>query len=105
MLTDYIEDVIMSLMSTEQVAEFLGVKAERVKRLARESLLIAKSEDENGEPVKFENGNIPRPSHWGGYIVMPKSIEFWQGRPNRMHDRIRYELKNDMNWKIERLAP
>lgn len=55
--------------------------------------------------TKFENGNIPRPSHWGGYIVMPKSIEFWQGRPNRMHDRIRYELKNDMNWKIERLAP
>ena len=50
MLTDYIEDVIMSLMSTEHVAEFLGVKAERVKRLARESLLIAKSEDENGEP-------------------------------------------------------
>ncbi len=54
---------------------------------------------------KFENLEIPRPPHWGGFIVKPISIEFWQGRPNRMHDRIRYTLLEDFSWKIERLAP
>jgi len=54
---------------------------------------------------KFQNKEIPRPKHWGGYIVKPISIEFWQGRPNRMHDRIRYELQEDFDWKIDRLAP
>lgn len=54
---------------------------------------------------KFERKEIPRPNHWGGYIVKPISVEFWQGRPNRMHDRIRYTLSKDFSWKIERLAP
>ncbi len=48
---------------------------------------------------------IERPKNWGGYIVKPVSIEFWQGRPNRLHDRIRYTLQEDFDWKIERLAP
>lgn len=54
---------------------------------------------------KFKNKEIPRPNHWGGYIVKPISIEFWQGRPNRMHDRIRYTLQDNFDWKIDRLAP
>ena len=54
---------------------------------------------------KFKNKEIPRPKHWGGYIVKPTSIEFWQGRPNRMHDRILYTLQDNFDWKIERLAP
>ena len=54
---------------------------------------------------QLEAKEIPRPPHWGGYIVKPQYIEFWQGRPNRMHDRIRYELQEDLNWKIDRLAP
>ena len=54
---------------------------------------------------KFEGKEIPRPNHWGGYLVKPISIEFWQGRPNRMHDRIRYTLQKDFSWKRERLAP
>ncbi|PID70948.1 MAG: pyridoxamine 5'-phosphate oxidase [Flavobacteriales bacterium] len=54
---------------------------------------------------KFKNKEIPRPKNWGGYLVRPVSIEFWQGRPNRMHDRIRYRLQKDYNWKKERLAP
>ena len=48
---------------------------------------------------------ILRPKNWGGYIVEPQEIEFWQGRPNRLHDRIRYKLNSDFSWKIERLAP
>jgi pyridoxamine 5'-phosphate oxidase len=54
---------------------------------------------------QFENKEITRPKHWGGYIVKPVSIEFWQGRANRMHDRIRYTLQENFDWKIERLAP
>ena len=64
----------------------------------------------------FANDSIERPDHWGGYIVKPTSIEFWQGRSSRLHDRIRYKLetsdynaatdtRTDANWKIERLAP
>jgi pyridoxamine 5'-phosphate oxidase len=54
---------------------------------------------------RFENQEIPRPEFWGGYIVKPISLEFWQGRPNRMHDRILYVLQEDYNWKITRLQP
>lgn len=53
---------------------------------------------------QFEGKEIPRPEHWGGILVEPVSIEFWQGRANRLHDRIRYTL-NDFDWKMERLAP
>jgi pyridoxamine 5'-phosphate oxidase len=54
---------------------------------------------------QFNEKNIPRPSYWGGYRLKPQLIEFWQGRPNRLHDRIQYSLQKDNSWKIERLAP
>lgn len=49
--------------------------------------------------------NVPRPSFWGGYRVMPDAMEFWQGRPNRLHDRLRYERQSDGSWLRTRLAP
>tara|TARA_R110000868_G_scaffold185061_4_gene426839 strand:- start:368 stop:1012 length:645 start_codon:yes stop_codon:yes gene_type:complete len=55
--------------------------------------------------VKYEGIVIPRPEHWGGYVVSPVEIEFWQGRPNRLHDRIRYSTQQDFGWKKERLSP
>lgn len=54
---------------------------------------------------RFKHGEIPKPPHWGGYRVRPVRIEFWQGRPSRMHDRILYTKAPEGNWKIERLAP
>jgi pyridoxamine 5'-phosphate oxidase len=53
----------------------------------------------------WEGREIERPSHWGGFLVRPVEVEFWQGRPNRLHDRIRYQLQTDFDWKIDRLAP
>jgi pyridoxamine 5'-phosphate oxidase len=49
-------------------------------------------------------GEVPRPPHWGGYLIRPLTVEFWQGRPNRLHDRLRYRRAGD-TWVVERLAP
>lgn len=54
---------------------------------------------------EFENNEIERPKHWGGFLVRPVEVEFWQGRANRLHDRIRYQLQSDFSWKVDRLAP
>ena len=61
--------------------------------------------DENVKKYQEQFGNnVPRPIHWGGYILRPQSIEFWQGRTSRLHDRLKYTLEGN-SWKIERLAP
>lgn len=55
--------------------------------------------------VSAQGTSQQRPTHWGGYLVRPISVEFWQGRPNRLHDRLRYSVQHDFSWKLERLAP
>lgn len=54
--------------------------------------------------AKYAEGNVPRPPHWGGYRVVPDTIEFWQGRPSRLHDRLLF-TRNTGGWKRERLSP
>lgn len=54
---------------------------------------------------EYEGKVIPKPAHWGGYRVVPFAVEFWQGRPNRLHDRLEYVLMEKGKWKIQRLAP
>jgi pyridoxamine 5'-phosphate oxidase len=54
---------------------------------------------------EFETNSITRPPHWGGYRLTPNCMEFWQGRPSRLHDRLQYTLQENRLWKIERLAP
>ncbi len=54
---------------------------------------------------QYAQSPITRPLHWGGFIVTPIEVEFWQGRPNRLHDRIRYKYQEDYTWQIDRLAP
>ena len=63
--------------------------------------------EQNEQKIReeFLSGKISRPPHWGGYRVKPTRIEFWQGRPSRLHDRILYSLQTNGSWKIERLAP
>jgi pyridoxamine 5'-phosphate oxidase len=54
---------------------------------------------------QLKDKTIQRPEHWGGYVVKPVIIEFWQGRPGRLHDRLQYSLEENGEWKMERLAP
>ena len=55
--------------------------------------------------LELSGSEIKRPENWGGFLVKPVEVEFWQGRANRLHDRIRYKLNEDFSWKIERLSP
>lgn len=54
---------------------------------------------------RYPEDNVPCPPNWGGYVLAPSRVEFWQGRPNRLHDRFRYTRQNDQTWLIERLSP
>lgn len=81
----------------------------RIGAWASPQSTVISSRDEIEDKVrhyqaKFETEPIPRPPHWGGYRVIPVHIEFWQGRPSRLHDRILYSLEGN-NWLISRLAP
>lgn len=73
--------------------------------ISKQSQVVASREELEKKVQDFRASNqaIVRPKDWGGYIVKPSKIEFWQGRPSRLHDRIRYSLKDD--WLIERLYP
>lgn len=75
----------------------------------RQSIVISDREhlEDNFEQAKlaYKDKDIPRPPHWGGYRLVPNMFEFWQGCPSRLHDRIRYTLEKDGNWKIDRLSP
>ena len=105
-----INGTVEKISAAESDAYFLSRPAgSRIGAWASpQSTVIAKREVIEDRSKQFEeqfsDGNIPRPPHWGGYIVKPGQIEFWQGRPSRLHDRIQYSLHNG-NWSIERLAP
>ena len=75
----------------------------------RQTVVISgrKHLEQNFEKAKltYDDKHIPRPSHWGGYRLLPTMFEFWQGSPSRLHDRIRYTLIEDGNWTIETLSP
>ena len=76
---------------------------------SHQSQVIAGREDlerrESELAARFADGDVPLPSHWGGYRVLPSDVEFWQGRPSRLHDRLRYVRSGEGGWRIERLSP
>jgi pyridoxamine 5'-phosphate oxidase len=85
------------------VASQLGAWASRQSEvLANRAELERRFEEAK---AKFGESNIPLPPHWGGYLLAPQSIEFWQGRRSRLHDRFRYTRQPDASWHIDRLSP
>lgn len=105
-----IEGKVEKVSAEESDAYFFSrPQGSRVGAWASEQSVVIANRQLLEENVKrfteeFKN-SIPRPPHWGGYRVMPLKIEFWQGRSNRLHDRIQYTKINKGSWKAERLAP
>jgi len=95
------EEASVDYFASRPIDSQLGAWASPQSRsIVRKAIL-----DENYERFKLQFGsNIPKPPHWGGYLIRPNSIEFWQGRPSRLHDRIVY-YKKEIDWVIHRLAP
>ena len=81
-----------------QLASYLSSQSSKIEMNTDYEQLL---EDLNSQ---YLNRDIPRPEEWGGYLVVPETIEFWQGRPSRLHHRIKY-YKKDSDWLTERLAP
>jgi pyridoxamine 5'-phosphate oxidase len=81
----------------------IGAWASPQSQVIQDRTILEKNEAELTKA--FAGKPIPRPLHWGGYRVKPVNIEFWQGRPSRLHDRIQYSLGDNGHWIIERLAP
>ncbi len=82
----------------------IGAWASPQSRVIGEREMLEEKVQKLGEKYANED-ELPRPEHWGGYVVQPRLIEFWQGRPSRLHDRIQYTLQSSGEWLIERLAP
>lgn len=81
----------------------LGAWASPQSSVIAERSVLEQNEKELA--TRYEGKEIPRPEHWGGYRLLPSRIEFWQGRPSRLHDRICFEKDNSGNWSKFRLAP
>ncbi len=81
----------------------IGAVASQQSRVIKNHVVL--EEEYKKIESQFEGQEIPCPEHWGGYRVIPEQFEFWQGRPNRLHDRLRYAKTDSDVWKIERLSP
>ena len=98
-LTDEASDAYFQ--SRPKGSQIGAIVSDQSKVISDRSIMEAKLE---ALEIEYAEKNVPRPEHWGGYVVKPQCIEFWQGRPNRLHDRIRCQLQGNF-WNIERLAP
>ena len=106
-----VEGTVEKVSSTESDAYFQSrPKASQLGAWASPQSQVIENRDVLEERLaqleeKYATEKVPRPTHWGGFRVIPTAIEFWQGRPSRLHDRIRYELDEKGDWFYQRLAP
>lgn len=102
-ITKIIEEVSDVYFNSRPISSRIGAWASPQSKVIASRKVI---EENVAELEKsFDGKDIDRPPHWGGYLVKPVMIEFWQGRTSRLHDRIQYTAIADKGWKIERLAP
>jgi pyridoxamine 5'-phosphate oxidase len=101
----------VSKLSREESEAYFAVRplgSQRGAWVSKQSTVVANREylEKRLAEVEAEFGeNVPMPPYWGGYVLSPSSMEFWQGRPNRLHDRFRYKRQDSGVWAIERLSP
>ena len=93
------DEYFLSRPVGSQIGAWTSPQSQKIS--SREELLSRQAAIEN----QFENSPITRPPHWGGYRVIPSIVEFWQGRPSRLHDRVRYQASESGNWELSILAP
>lgn len=93
------DEYFLSRPVGSQIGAWTSPQSQKIS--SREELLSRQAAIEK----QFENSPITRPPHWGGYRVIPSSVEFWQGRPSRLHDRVRYQASENGNWELSILAP
>ena len=101
----------VSRLSREESDAYFAVRplgSQRGAWVSKQSTVVANREylEKRLTEVEAEFGEkVPMPPYWGGYVISPSSMEFWQGRPNRLHDRFRYKRQDSGVWVIERLSP
>ncbi len=88
--------------SRPRESQLAAVASAQSRPLADRTALLAAME---AARKKYEGRDVPCPEHWGGYLLRPHALEFWQGRPNRLHDRLTYRLDEAGAWRVERLGP
>jgi len=99
-LADHVSDAYFASRPREsQLGAWASPQSQPIA--GRDELLTRLAEAEQ----RFAGRDVERPPHWGGWVLAPSEIEFWQGRPSRLHDRFRYMRQPDASWAIERLAP
>lgn len=95
-------DVAKYFMSRPKPSQIAAWASQQSRPIDSKQVLMSKFAEAK---AKFAKGEVPLPSFWGGYRVVPHEIEFWQGGEHRLHDRFVYSKKTDNNWQIERLMP
>ena len=96
------EDSIRYFQTRPRPSQLSAVASPQSQEIADRAVLEKKWAELEAE---YADKEVPKPSYWGGYILKPRMIEFWQGRPNRLHDRILYKKTDNKSWKKVRLAP